>query len=115
LDERDPVDSIGPWTIKSVAKATREAVTNAAKRENLTVGQWLERRVADWEGQGSSIPVADQAAASPTSLCDLARMMDAARALAETAGVAVPPGLAKEGLATVRRAMRQARDCSRAF
>jgi hypothetical protein len=42
------VDKVGPWTIKAVANETRKAVVDAAQRENLTVGQWLERRVREW-------------------------------------------------------------------
>ncbi len=48
MTNRDPVDTAAPWTIKSISVATREAVTAAARREELTVGQWLERRVAEW-------------------------------------------------------------------
>ena len=38
-----PIDTIGPWTIKAVPTETRNRVTVAARREGLTVGQWLER------------------------------------------------------------------------
>lgn len=102
----EPVDSVAPWTIKSVAKSTRDAVTMAARREGLTVGQWLERRVLDWEGEGSPVAIA---AGPPMSLGELAQAMDAARELAREAGVAVPPKLAREGLNLVRQAMRQAK------
>ena len=105
----DPVDSVAPWTIKAVSTATRDVVTAAARREGLTVGQWLERRVAEWEGQGSPAPVHPLAAGVPTSLADVAQAMNAARALAEAAGVKVPPAMAREGLALVRQATRQLR------
>jgi hypothetical protein len=53
------VDQIAPWTIKACPVRTREIVVRAAQRENLTVGQWLERRVDEWEGAGSPVPVAE--------------------------------------------------------
>lgn len=49
----DPVDLMKPWTIKAVASRTQATMIAAARRENLTVGQWLEKRVDEWEGQGS--------------------------------------------------------------
>ena len=111
MDEREPVDTIAPWTIKAVAKTTREAVTNAARREGLTVGQWLERRVAEWEGNGSPVPVASPP--PPVNLGELAQAIEAARALASDAKVPVPPQLAKDGLNMVRLAIRQARGLPR--
>lgn len=105
----DPVDSVAPWTIKAVSTATRDAVTAAARREGLTVGQWLERRVAEWEGQGSPVPMQALPAGAPAGLGDVAQAMNAARALAEAAGVKVPPAMAREGLALVRQATRQLR------
>jgi hypothetical protein len=107
MSETDPVDSVGPWTIKAVAKATRDAVTNAARREGLTVGQWLERRVAEWEDAGS--PVAMSRPQPTVNLGELAQVMEAARALAGDATVTVPPQLAKDALSMVRLAIRQAK------
>ena len=105
MDDREPIDTVGPRTIKSVPKATRDAVTNAARREGLTVGQWLERRVAEWEPDGSPMPVATIAPVGPApNLGDLAQVMQAARALAEAAGVPVPPHLARDALAAVKQA-----------
>ena len=87
-------------------KATRDAVTVAARREGLTVGQWLERRVAEWEGQGSPVPVSS---GTPVNLGDLAAAIEAARNLAHEANVPIPPQLAKDGLGLVRLAIRQAK------
>ena len=44
--DEELIDAVGPWTIKSVSVETRNKVTIAARKEGLTVGQWLERRVA---------------------------------------------------------------------
>ena len=78
----------------------------AARKEGLTVGQWLERRVREWTEAGSPIPVAAPPAAS---LGELAQLMLAARGLAEAANVPVPEPLARSALATLGRAVRQAR------
>ena len=110
MSDRDPVDTAAPWTIKSVSVATREAVTKAARRENLTVGQWLERRVAEWESEGSPVPVSSPAPGGPVpNLGDLAQAWQAARALAEAASIPVPPHIARDAFATVKLATRQVR------
>lgn len=105
----DAVDVSGPWTIKSVPTRTRIAVTEAARKEGVTVGQWLERRVNEWLADGSPTSVAVPASTSSHSLADLAQAMGAARALADAAGVKVPPSLARESLSLVRQATRAAR------
>lgn len=110
MSDRDPVDTAAPWTIKSVSVATREAVTKAARRENLTVGQWLERRVAEWEAEGSPVPVSSPTPAGPApNLGELAQAWQAARSLADAAGIPVPPRLARAAFAAVQQATRQVR------
>jgi localization factor PodJL len=104
----DPVDLIKPWSIKAVATRTQAIATAAARREGLTVGQWLEKRIDEWEGQGG--PVAAVSGPQPAvNLGELAQAMEAARALANDAKVPVPPQLAKDGLSMVRLAIRQAK------
>lgn len=73
----DPIDLMKPWTIKSLSTRTQSAITSAARRENLTVGQWLEKRVYEWEGAGSPEP-----RAAP-GLTDLAALITAAGAMAQ--------------------------------
>jgi hypothetical protein len=98
-----PTDTIGPWNIKSVPTATRQAVIRAAQRENLTVGQWLERRVNEWTEDGS--PLAVSATDKPAD--DAARLRLIQEAIAAAVALAnaptVPPGFR-------RRANRLLRD-----
>jgi hypothetical protein len=56
-NDEEPIDAIGPWTIKSVSVETRNKVTIAARKEGLTIGQWLERRVAEWLEDGGPVRV----------------------------------------------------------
>ena len=56
-----PVDAVGPWTIKASAGQTRNPITDAARTQGLTVGQWLQRRMNEWMREGQPVHVrADQ-------------------------------------------------------
>lgn len=110
MDEHQAVDSMGPWTIKSVSTKTRETITLAARKEGLTVGQWLDKRVSEWIEDGSPVHVEP---AAPSNLADIAQLMEATQRLAQAAGVAVSPGLAKEGLLLLRQAVKQSRAASK--
>ena len=110
MADSEPVDTAAPWTIKSVPTATREAVTKAARQEGVTVGQWLERRVAEWLADGSPVAVAPAAAVAPApDVGGLAQLIEAATAAAGAAGVPLPPQFARDAVLTVRKVMRQAR------
>lgn len=96
----DPVDVMKPWTIKSVTTRTANGIIRAAQREGLTVGQWLDKRFAEWEGQGSPVPVKPTA----VSVSEVAAVMQGAAAMA-TAGLKVPSGarsLIAESIRTIR-------------
>ena len=44
---RDPIDKMHPWTIKAMSNEARDIAVIAARREGLTVGQWLERVIRE--------------------------------------------------------------------
>jgi hypothetical protein len=51
--KHDPVDltKISPWTIKAFPVETRKAIVRAAEIEGVSVGQWIEHRVREWQEQ----------------------------------------------------------------
>jgi len=113
MSDSESLDSIAPWTIKSISSKTREVATTAARKEGITVGQWLEKRVSEWLEAGSpiSIPLAPstapQAPAGLAGLAELAQLIDATRQLAEAAKVPVPSTLAREAFAALRSELRK--------
>jgi hypothetical protein len=109
VDEHQAVDSMAPWTIKSVSTKTRETITQAAKKEGRTVGQWLDKRISEWRGDGSPIHVQPT---SPSNLAEIAQLMEATLKLATASNVAVPPQLAKDGLGLLRQAVKQTKRAS---
>ena len=60
------LDAAKPWTIKSVGTGTRDRAIAAARREGITVGQWLDRRMREWEAQAGQPAVS----LSPPSQAD---------------------------------------------
>ncbi len=77
---KDAVDTMAPWTIKSVATEDKDFIIASARKEGLTVGQWISRRVKEWREDGSPIsrplsagvgnPVAAPSIAELTALLD---------------------------------------------
>ena len=110
MSDSESLDSIAPWTIKAISSKTREVATTAARKEGITVGQWLEKRVSEWLEAGSpiSIPLAPATAPqAPAGLAELAQLIDATRQLAEAAKVPVPSTLAREAFAALRSELRK--------
>lgn len=105
----DDIDTLAPRTIKAVSNRAWNLITAAAKREGLTVAGWLERRVLEWEADGSPVPVSPPPPPAPVDLVGLAAAMQAMKDVSAAAGVQVPPQLAKDSQAAVRVALRQAK------
>ena len=51
-DDAEPLagqlDPIRPWTIRAVSVEARDLAIGAARKEGVSVGQWLERRIRAW-------------------------------------------------------------------
>jgi hypothetical protein len=105
-----PVDQIKPWTIKAVANRTRELATNSAMREGLTVGQWLEKRLDEWDGAGRPIAATPEATQPGASIGELAQAM---ATIAAAAGIPVPEHMAKRLLALANDELRAKRRAGR--
>jgi hypothetical protein len=48
------VDPVRPWTIKAISAEVRDIAIMAARKDNVTVGQWLERRIREWTAAPST-------------------------------------------------------------
>jgi hypothetical protein len=101
------LDAVRPRTIRAVSDATWDKITQAAQREGLSVGQWLERRVAEWEGDGSPVPV--NGVANSVKPADLAALITAAAAMATATRLPQPVRQLIAGWASQLSA-----DCARA-
>jgi hypothetical protein len=104
-----PIDTVGPWTLKAVPTQTRQAVIRAAQRENLTVGQWLERRVREWTEEGSAVVVSETSSETRSPPHDLDLIERAVTAAVALAGAPdVPKAFRQRANRLLREALPQA-------
>jgi hypothetical protein len=100
---RDPIDKMQPWTIKSMSTEARDMAVIAARREGLTVGQWLERVIREAASDQSAV-VANKSAPDVVRLAPLVEQMPrwlrAAlwRRVAGELGVQAPAGRPRKAL-----------------
>lgn len=97
----DPLDTFAPWTIKSFPTALRLEITTAAARQQVTVGQLLERVWLAWVTDGS--PVRVEADASPERTMAVMEML----ANMGRAGVTVQKGVGALANRLAKRELKQ--------
>jgi hypothetical protein len=78
-------DTLRTWGVKNVPDRIIKTITDSAKKEGLTIAQWLERRIEEWVEGGSPVrlnPVLPRAdyiqaiAALNHSIAELSRAPD---------------------------------------
>ena len=89
----DVSDSIKPWTIRGIPPEERNAASEAAKREGMTLGDWLRRAIRteiqrQAQADRAPVPVRQEPPDSRTSLSDVERIASSFRDMA-AAGVPV--------------------------
>lgn len=102
------------WQIRDIPESIRDAVTDQARAEKVNVAELLTRLVLDTRDAGWSFTASTKFAntsnmPAPVNLGELAQLIEATRALSETAVVAVPPSIAKDAQSMVKLAIRQAK------
>ena len=115
-DDAEPLagqlDPIRPWTIRAVSVEARDLAIGAARKEGVSVGQWLERRIRSWvetdapvsgaasPGPGTAVALARAKPPAPDTLSEVERIAAAVRYLA-AAGLPI----SKATVAKVTRAL----------
>jgi hypothetical protein len=86
------IDPVRPWTIRAVSVEARDMAIGAARKDQQSVGQWLERRIREWcSGDGRAVPaVAPSATRRATKAEKLDTIAGTLAALA-SAGVPIDP------------------------
>ncbi len=97
--------AVKPWTIRGIPPEERNAASEAAKRDNLTLGDWLRRAIRTQIQQRAAesrlpAPVRPDVSDTVASLSDVERIASSFRDMA-AAGVPVP----KSHAAAITRAL----------
>jgi len=105
------LDPVRPWTIRAVSVEARDLAIGAARKEGVSVGQWLERHIRSWAeadtpaGAGSGTPgtvvaLNRSSPAVPDTLSEVERISASVRDLA-AAGLPI----SKATVAKITRAL----------
>lgn len=81
-------DKLRPMAIKSIASSVADDIVSTARREDMTVGELVEKVWNHWKGDGAPLTVREPPKLAPA---DLARLMSAAAEMKQ-AGLPVPEG-----------------------
>lgn len=105
--ESDMTDEPKPWSIRGVHPEVRNAALAAAKRNNMTIGEWLDRairshikNVNNQEGN-----LSDKSVQQVTDLSDAERIVNMIAKLSE-AGAPVPKSVASKAYSVIRNSLK---------
>lgn len=107
----DEIDTVGPWTIKTIGNRVRKRIIDAAHKEGLSVGQWLERRANEWLDDGGPVRVSpgQTTPVSPVPMAEQALMLREVRESAQAAGIPVPKAPVRQAAALLTQSLRASR------
>jgi hypothetical protein len=109
-EDDDPIsgtpDAINPWTLRSIPNEVRNTAIAAARAENMTVSQWIERIVRHYTTDGVS-PQSHVPSHPASGRPDLIDLLREAREMAHEPEV--PMSLKRSVFALARDVVRQVR------
>ena len=102
-------DNPKPWSIRGVHPEVRNAALSAARREGLTIGDWLDRairsHIKSGRKQGENLP--DTPVIQATDLSDAERLVSMIAQLS-AAGAPIPKSVAAKAYALIRDGLKEA-------
>lgn len=100
-------DDPKPWSIRGVHPEVRNAALAAAKREGVTIGEWLDRAIRSHVkgGRKQGQNVSDNAVRRVADLSDAERLVSMITQLSD-AGVPVPKSVASTAYAIIRDSLK---------
>lgn len=100
-------DEPKPWSIRGVHPEVRNAALAAAKRDGVTIGEWLDRAIRSYvkSGRKPGENVSDNAVRHVADLSDAERLVSMISRLAE-AGAPVPKSVASKAYNVIRDGLK---------
>lgn len=116
-DAGDGAERVQPWTVKGIGPEERNAAIAAAKREGMTIGEWLTRAIRSQvqaDRQADRSPVLVEEPVRPrgdrqSDLSDLERMIALAKQIAEVNKTTIPIGITRATHGLLREHLRSIR------
>lgn len=105
--ESDMTDDPKPWSIRGVHPEVRNAALAAAKREGVTIGEWLDRAIRSHvkSGRKHGENTSDNVVRQVADLSDAERLVSMISRLAE-AGAPIPKSVASKAYAIIRDSLK---------
>lgn len=102
-------DDPKPWSIRGVHPEVRNAALAAAKREGLTIGDWLDRAIRSHikNGKKQGENLSDMPVRQMTDLSDAERLVNMITQLS-AAGAPIPKSVAGKAYALIRDGLKDA-------
>ncbi|MDN7352154.1 hypothetical protein [Acetobacter senegalensis] len=104
-------DDPKPWSIRGVHPEVRNAALAAAKREGVTIGEWLDRAIRLHVKSGRKLQenTYDNAVRQVADLSDAERLVSMISQLAE-AGAPVPKSVASKAYNVIRDGLKETQE-----
>ena len=107
-------DDPKPWSIRGVHPEVRNAALSAARREGLTIGDWLDRAIRSHikSGRKQGENLSDTPVRQATDLSDAERLVSMIAQLS-AAGAPIPKSVAAKAYALIRDGLKDAQQQKR--
>lgn len=109
MDNEKPaaVDQMGPWTIKAFPTDARRRIVRAAEIQGVTVGQWIEKRLEEFDQDSGNLVVNHVDAGRQAPSAGLLERAQAVRVLVDVVGMLQENSAPKAVQSDARRALRE--------
>lgn len=100
-------DEPKPWSIRGVHPEVRNAALAAARRDGVTIGEWLDRAIRSHikNGRNPVESLSDNTVKQMTDLSDAERLVSMITQLSE-AGAPVPKSVSSKAYAIIRDSLK---------
>jgi len=102
-------DEPKPWSIRGVHPEVRNAALAAAKRDGMTIGEWLDRAIRSHVKSNNNPreTLSDNSVQHATDLSDAERLVSMIAKLSD-AGAPVPKSVANKAYSVIRNSLKGA-------
>lgn len=114
--ESDMTDEPKPWSIRGVHPEVRNAALAAAKRDGMTIGEWLDRAIRSHikNVRNPRESPSDNIVQQVTDLSDAERLISMITQLSE-AGAPIPKSVASKAYSIIREGLKGVQSQQKAF